>query len=231
MENGDWVKIDFTGKVSATGEVFDVTSAEEAKKSGAFEPKRKYGPVLVIIGAGMVMPGVEHELLAMKPGERRDFVVGPADAMGPRRPELIRVVPVSKFSKEKIAPYPGLWVNVDGRNAKVQSVAGGRVRIDFNHPLAGKELSYSVAISEAVTGTARRAESLIDYYGLAGEVSVEGGRVEIKADKKPGQFMEKLIGETLKKWAGGVSEVAFSEHKKGAPEGEAAPVQNVQHKA
>jgi len=231
MNSGDWVKIDFTGKVRATGEVFDVTSAEEAKKCGAFEPKKKYGPALVIIGAGMVIPGVEHELLKMKPGEKRDFVVGPAEALGPRRPELIRVVPVSKFSKEKIAPFPGLWVSVDGRNAKVQSVSGGRVRIDFNHPLAGKELSYSVTIAEELKDTKKMVESLLDYYGLSGDVEIVEKKAAITVDKRPGPFMEKLIGETLKKWAGGVSDVAFSERKKEGPEGGAAAGQNVQHKA
>jgi hypothetical protein len=49
-----------------------------------------------------------------------------------------------------VTPVPGATFEVEGRIARIQSVSGGRVRVDLNHPLAGKELEYKVkVVSEA----------------------------------------------------------------------------------
>ena len=42
------------------------------------------------------------------------------------------------FIQQKINPIPGVMFNFDGRIAKVLTVSGGRVMIDFNNPIAGK---------------------------------------------------------------------------------------------
>ncbi|MFH0956639.1 MAG: FKBP-type peptidyl-prolyl cis-trans isomerase, partial [Candidatus Aenigmatarchaeota archaeon] len=70
MNKGDWVRIEYTGKVKANGEIFDITSAAEARKHGIFEEKKEYGPSLIIVGAGSMMPGVEKHLLSMKVSEK-----------------------------------------------------------------------------------------------------------------------------------------------------------------
>ncbi len=217
MKKGDWIKIDFTGRMKATGEVFDLTSEEVAKKEGVHDPKKKYGPVLTIVGAGMIIPGVERELLKMKPGEEKEFEVKPENALGPRRPEFVKIFSIAKFTREKITPFPGMWINIDGRNAKVQSVAGGRVRIDFNHPLAGKELRYAVKIVEEVKGTKSMVDSLLEYYGAKGKTNITGKRADIIAEKDVNPMTKKLIEETLKKWCPGVDSVNFVPEK-GKPE-------------
>ena len=76
MKEGDFVHIDYVGRLSATGEIFDLTDAELAKKEGIYSEKTRYGPALVIMGAHMVIPGIEKQLLQMKVGEGREFVVG-----------------------------------------------------------------------------------------------------------------------------------------------------------
>ena len=50
MKEGDWIKINYLGKAKATGEVFDLTRESDAKEAGIFDEKKKYGPVLVILG-------------------------------------------------------------------------------------------------------------------------------------------------------------------------------------
>jgi len=209
MKKGEWIKVEFTGRVKNTGEIFDITSAEEAKKHGIFDPKKKYGPVLIILGAGMIMPGVEAEILKMGSGESRDFDVRPEHAAGPRRADMIRVLSMSKYIREKITPFPGLWVSVDGRNAKVQSVSGGRVRVDFNHPLAGKELNYHIRIAEEITQPVNMVKELLDYYGIEGTAKVEEKTAEISQEKDSPPFVKKLIEETLKKWCPGIENVRF----------------------
>lgn len=215
MKTGDWIKINFIGRVKSTGEVFDLSKESDAKKLSLFDEKKKYGPVLIITGAGMIIPGVEKEILKLKVGGKAKFDVSPSDALGPRRPELIKIYSVSKFLEKNINPFPGMWVNMDGRNCKINSVSSGRVRVDFNHPLAGKELSYELEVVEEVVTPKKRVDSLIDYYEIEGTAAITGGNVKITHEKEVNPMMQKLIEETLKKWAKGIEKVEFA--SKGKP--------------
>jgi FKBP-type peptidyl-prolyl cis-trans isomerase 2 len=199
MNKGDWVKIEFTGRIKASGEIFDLTSAAEAKKHGLFDEKKEYGPMLIIAGAGAMMPGVEKHLLSMKVGEKKTFDVSPMEGAGIRKPELTKIVPLSKFLEKNINPFPGLWLNVDNRNCRIMSVAAGRVRVDFNHPLAGKELTYEIEVKEEITDKKERIKVLLAHYGLKGRVDAEGKSNVITLDSG-NPFMKRIIEETLKKW-------------------------------
>jgi FKBP-type peptidyl-prolyl cis-trans isomerase 2 len=214
MNKGDWVRIEYTGKVKASGEVFDITSAAQAKKLGIHDEKKEYGPSLVIVGAGSMMPGVERQLLSMKVGERKAFDVSPAEGAGQRRPELTKVIPLAKFTEKNMNPFPGLWINIDNRNCRIMSVTSGRVRVDFNHPLAGKELTYEIEIKEEITDKKERIKALLDHYGLKGGVDADGKKNVITLDSE-NPFMKRIIEETLKKW-GDTGPVEFREkHKAG----------------
>lgn len=217
MKSGDWIKINFVGRIKSTNEVFDLTREEDAKKYELHDEKKKYGPVLVIVGAGTVIPimkGVEKHLLEMKLGEKKAFDVLPADGAGPRKPEMIKVVSTMTFTKKNISPFPGLVLQTDMGHCKVLAVSGGRVRIDYNHPLAGKELSYEVDIVSEIKGTKERVEALLDYYGIPAQVAVTGKKAVITLEDKSNDFVEKLVTETLKKWCGGVDDVEFKSKEK-----------------
>jgi len=215
MKKGIWVKINFLGRIKATGEVFDLSKEEDAKKYDLYDEKKKYGPTLVIIGAGFIMPGVEKHILDMKVSEKKSFDVSPAEGAGPKKPELIKVVSYSSFTKKKITPFPGLVLQTDAGNCKVLAVSGGRVRIDYNHPLAGKELSYDVEVVEEIKTPKERVESLLDYYRIPAQVSVANKKATITIDEKH-SFVEKLVAETLKKWCDGVDSVEMNVNKKPA---------------
>jgi len=85
MQNGDFVELDFTGK--ANGRVFDTTSAEEAKKNGVFNEKNSYGPVLVVVGKGMLVPGLDEEVLKTGEGDSKTVSVPAEKAFGERKAE------------------------------------------------------------------------------------------------------------------------------------------------
>lgn len=208
MKHGDFLLINFTGKVKNTGEVFDLTDAEEAKKLKIYNEKQKYGPQLVIIGTGDVVPGVERELKKMKVGEERSFDVSQNEAFGKRNLSLIKVLSAAKFFKKNINPVPGLFVDIDGMACRIMAVSGGRVRVDFNHPLAGKDLSYRVKIVKKISNKKEKIESILERFGLKGTVSVKGEKAELAVEKKPGPAVEKLVTEFVKKWVG-VKDVSF----------------------
>jgi len=209
MQKGDFVEIEFIGRIAATGEVFDVTSAEEAKKAGVYNDKQNYGPALVIIGAGMVVPGVESQLKEMKPGEEREFEVKYEQAFGKRNPKLLKIISRSKFLEKNINPVPGLFVDIDGMQARIRNVSGGRVVVDFNHPLAGRDLKYKVKIVRQIKDALEKVNVLFKHYNLKAEASLKEGILTVKTEKEMPKPAKELIERLIKKWISEIKEIKF----------------------
>lgn len=209
MKKGDFVEIEFIGRVAATGEVFDVTSAEEAKAARVYNEKQTYGPALAVIGAHMAVPGVEEQLEKMKPGEEREFEVGYGKAFGKRDPKLIKIVARGKFLEKNINPVPGLFVDIDGMQARIRSVSGGRVVVDFNHPLAGKDLKYKVKVVRHITGTLEKAQALLKHYNLEAETNLKEGVLTLKTEKELPKPVKELLERFIKEWLPEVKRIEF----------------------
>jgi FKBP-type peptidyl-prolyl cis-trans isomerase 2 len=148
VNEGDFVLLDYSGKTRA-GKVFDTTSSEEAKKAGVFKEKAKYGPVLVVAGKKQVLPGLDDALLTAVPSMEKTVEVLPDKAFGTRNSDLVKLVPIARFKEQKITPLPGMVLDFDGNMGKISSVEGGRVQVDFNHPLAGQTVVYNFKIVKA----------------------------------------------------------------------------------
>ena len=219
MKEGEFIEIEYVGKVKLTNEIFDLTSEELAKKEKIFNPKHTYGPALVIVGSNMVIRGVMKEIENMNIGEEREFGVSPSEGFGMRSPKLIRILPISKFIENKINPVPGVYFEIDGMQAKVQSVSGGRVRVDFNNPLAGKELVYKVKILRRIEGNKNKVEKLLKYYRIGySEVKMKESSLVIVSDKPVNPLAKKLITDMVTKWVKGIKKVDFKEKKGGKKE-------------
>ena len=110
-------------------------------------------PVTVPIGSGKVSMAVEASLLGMNPGETRTVNIQPEDAHGPHYEGLVQNIDRSIFAG-KIDPKPGmvlsLTVKKDGMDqqvpATITAVSEESVTVDYNHPLAGKVITYSVTL-------------------------------------------------------------------------------------
>ncbi len=212
MQDGDFVQIEFVGRVRDTGEIFDLTDEALAKKEGVYQKESKYGPSLVIIGAKSVIPGVEEKIKQMKVGDEKEFEVSPTDGFGSREPKLVQILSFTKFIQQKVNPIPGTFVNIDGRNCKIQSVSGGRVRVDFNHPLANKTLLYKLKIVKEIKDAKDRVQGLLKYFGIEGDVKIETDKCEI-ALKQKNKFIEKLLEDMIKKWIKEIKTITFTDKK------------------
>jgi FKBP-type peptidyl-prolyl cis-trans isomerase 2 len=144
VKSGDFVKISYAGWVE--GQLIETTELAIAKKEGAYDEKRPYEPVVIVVGEGHVLPGIDKALQTMKVGDKKKFDIPAIDAFGERSFKLIKLVPLREFKKQNINPMPGMVFEVEGRPVKIQSVSGGRVRVDYNHPLAGKDVQYEVRV-------------------------------------------------------------------------------------
>ncbi|MEK6958623.1 MAG: FKBP-type peptidyl-prolyl cis-trans isomerase [archaeon] len=186
------LQVSFIGKESLEGRVFDCTDSEVAKANKLFDEKRKYGSLTIITGEKELLPLVEKELATMKVGEEKTVKLAPKDAFGERIADLVRVVPIKVFLDQKLNPVPGLVIATGGHYGRVQSVSGGRVRVDFNHPLAGRDIEYIVKVEKEITAIDEVAQEIYDkYYTLLPGVTKEYSQGKL-AIKLPTRFYSNL---------------------------------------
>lgn len=216
MNKGDFVEIEFSGTLQ-DGQLFDTTHKHDAEKAGI--KIGKPGPVLVIVGSPMVVPGVTEQLLQMRVGEEREFDVEPPKAFGPRMPMAVKTFSLAKFMEQKIMPTPGEVLEIDGARVKILSVSGGRVRVDFNHPLAGKVLHYKLKVVKQVEGTLPKAKALLDHYGLERieQERFADGELSVWTAKPVQPMIQQLLSQKLKEHLSEVKEVAFKLPKDADP--------------
>ncbi|MBI3190078.1 peptidylprolyl isomerase [archaeon] len=167
MKKGDVVKINYIGRLES-GEIFDLTSEEAAKKEGVYSERVKYGPIPVLVGAGFVIRGLENAISEMGVGEKKSFSIEPKDGFGERDARLVKVVPQKVFKDQKVEPKQGMIVDFSGMKGRIQSVSGGRIRIDFNNPLAGKMLKYELEIVEKIEDSVEKMKGIFEFFGFRG---------------------------------------------------------------
>ncbi|MFA5931034.1 MAG: FKBP-type peptidyl-prolyl cis-trans isomerase [archaeon] len=158
------VSVNFVGKELLENAVFDTTIESEAKSAGIFDERRKYKPLDIIVGEKELLEKVENAIDEMNEGEKRIVKLLPSEAFGERNAEMLRVVPLQNFIEQKINPFPGLVVRIANAIGKVQSVSSGRVRIDFNHPLAGREVEYHVELVKEIKDKKEIAQKMYEKY-------------------------------------------------------------------
>src|SRR3989338_7233728 len=150
VKNNDFIEVEYTGRLKDDNSVFDTTDSETAKKSGLESENASYGPVIVCVGEGHLIKEIDRAIVGKEEGKEYKFEFPPEEAFGKKDSKLIQLIPTGKFRKNKIQPVPGLQINIDGLVGTVKTVSGGRTLVDFNHPLAGKEVLYSLKINKIV---------------------------------------------------------------------------------
>lgn len=183
VNNGDFIKLEYTGKIIETGEIFDTTDEEIAEKNEIHSDKKTYGPLSIIVGGGHVLKGMESELEEMEAGEEKTIQLTPEEAFGERDPQLIQLVPMSEFKKQGIKPQVGMAITSEGNTGIIRSVSGGRVRLDFNHELAGKNLEYQLKVVEIIEDDTEKVKSMIGLHYPAPNLDSEKHQVTIEDDK------------------------------------------------
>lgn len=139
-QKGDYVTVEYEGALE-NGEIFE-SSGEN-------------GPLSFVIGQNSVFPSFEEAVIGLAPGESSTAIVRSGEAYGDRRQELIQVLNRGSLG-DTIDPQPGMVIGMkierDGQShqipATISEVDGDRVTIDYNHPLAGRDLHYRITLRE-----------------------------------------------------------------------------------
>jgi FKBP-type peptidyl-prolyl cis-trans isomerase 2 len=136
IKEGDKVKVEYTGTLE-DGTVFD--SSEKHGKPLEFE-----------VGAKQLIKGFEDAVVGMEKGEEKEITLQPSEAYGDNNPQLIKEVPKEKLPQDKEVK-PGMMLLMGLPNgaqvpARITEVTEKTVKIDLNHPLAGKVLNFKIKI-------------------------------------------------------------------------------------
>lgn len=180
-ERGDIVLLEYTVIDKASSKVLETTSEEVAKQSGIFNERAKYGPRLIVVGAGELPAGVEELITEMHEGENREVVLPPEKTFGKRDPARVRVMPARELSARGIVPRVGMEIEVRGEKGTIISIGGGRVIVDFNHPLAGRELTFKVKVAKVLKSSEEKVKALFEKHVTVNgaSVSYEDGTVTV----------------------------------------------------
>jgi len=161
LQNGAFIRIDYTARTVEDDRLVDTTDPEVAEEEGV-EADQEFAPRTIVLGEGHIFPSVEEDIVGNEVGDSGTIVVEAKEAFGEFDEDQVRTV-----SKDKIPEddrYPGAQVRVDGQQGFVETIIGGRARVDFNHPLAGDDIEYNWEIVEVVEDREEKASGLLQMF-------------------------------------------------------------------
>ena len=161
IQINDFIKLEYTARIKNTNEIFDLTSEELAKKEGIFNKEINYGPKIICVGQKEILSELDNFLINKELNKGYKIELSPEQTFGNRNNKLIKTLNTQNLLKQKINPYPGMQLNLGNLMGIIRSVTNGRTLIDFNHPLAGKVLSYELKIIEIIEDPKLKLESLL----------------------------------------------------------------------
>ena len=138
--------------VSIEYEVKDGDTVVDSNVGGA--------PLVFMFGKGQIIQGLENGIKDMNIGEKGDVLVQPADAYGEINGDATQEVPKDQFAGIDLAIGMTLYgQGEDGQTTQVivKEIGEENVTIDFNHPLAGKALMFSVTVNSVREASAEEA--------------------------------------------------------------------------
>ena len=167
IQRNDFVKLEYTVRTIPSdedeeGRVVDTTKQEVAEEAGIDDDDYDFSPRTIVVGEGHVFESVDEDLVGREVGDENVVTVPADEAFGEFDPEDVRTVSVEKVPEDD--RYPGAQVTIDGDQGYLETVIGGRARVDFNHPLAGDDLEYEYEVLELVEDREEQAASLIGMY-------------------------------------------------------------------
>ncbi len=106
-------------------------------------------PLEFMVGVGKLIPALEKGLVGLKVGEKKTVTVKAADAYGEYDPAAVQEVPKDQFPKDAsltVGQHFQVQTQAGVMTVTIAAVKDKTVSVDFNHPLAGKDLTFAVEI-------------------------------------------------------------------------------------
>ncbi len=158
FQDGDFVEIEYTARTVDGGDLVDTTDPAVVEEEG-IESDQEFAPRTIVLGQGHIFDSVEDAIVGGEVGDAGTTVVPATEAFGEYDDEQVRTVSADKIPEDD--RYPGAQVQIDSEEGHVETIIGGRARVDFNHPLAGEAVEYEWRVTDEVTDRQAKAEGLI----------------------------------------------------------------------
>lgn len=203
VKHKDFVEIGYTGRLKEGNAIFDTTEEKVAKENDVYDKDADYSPMIICIGQNQMIKGLEEQLINKETGKEYKIEISSENAFGRKNPQFIQLIPANKFRQQNIQPVPGLQLNIDGVFGVVKTVSGGRCLVDFNHPLAGKNLIYEVRINRIVDDVKEQLNSLLkmNLHIKDSEIEIKDSSANItlkhKVSKGAQEECKKLVSNTI----------------------------------
>ena len=178
FKKGQLILVDYTAKIKDTGEVFETTIEDDAKKSSIHEPNVKYQPKLVSVGESWVIKGLDDALPETSVGDKKTIEVSPDKGFGARDKGKIRMIPLRKLGEDAEKVSVGDTVEVDDKKGIIRYIGSGRVQIDYNHRYAGKTILYEIDVKKSLDGDDDKISAI-----LKSRMPVEDDKLVFKKNK------------------------------------------------
>lgn len=200
IKEKDFIEVNFTGRIKETNDVFDTTVAKIAKDNGLTD-KSEYKPAVICVGEGHLFKKIEDKIIGKEAGRSYKVELSPEESFGKKDAKLFRMIPVSVFKKNKMNPVPGLTLEVDGMMGVVRTVGGGRCMVDFNHPLSGKDVVYTLKVNKIVKDVVDKVKAIIEMDLRIKEFKVEQKEknIDVVFDEKVSKHLTDEMKKTVEK--------------------------------
>ena len=189
FNKGSLILVDYTSKVKDTGEVFETTIEEEAKKHSLHDPTIKYQPKLVSVGESWVVKGLDEALGKTSVGDKKTVEISPDKGFGERDAGKVRMIPLRKLGEDAEKVSIGDTVEIDNKKGVVRFIGSGRVQIDYNHRFAGKTVLYDINVLKELKTDDEKASGILKRY-----LPVQDDKISFK---KTGNTLDITIPEEM----------------------------------
>ena len=202
LQDGDFVRVGYTARTVEDSQLVDTTDEEIAEEEGVAD-QGEFEPRVIVLGEGHLFPDVEDDIRGKEVGDEGSVLVAAEDAFGEYDEEEVSTVSADKIDEDD--RYPGARIQIDGQQGVLETIIGGRARVDFNHPLAGEDIEYEYEILGTVEDDLEQARGLLGMFlDLDLEMWVETDEVEETRVEEPDEADDEdaepeTITETVEK--------------------------------
>ena len=215
IKENDFIELEYTGKTTEDNIIFDTTDEKIAKENNLERENTKFQPITICVGQGHLIKGLDKELIGKELNKPYHTDIKAEEAYGKKETKLIQLISTAKFTKQNIQPMPGLSLNIDGMMGVIKTVSGGRTLVDFNHPLAGKDLSYDFKINKIITDDQEKAKALMKLnLGIEPKIETKDNKTIMTMEQKlPDEVKTKII-EDIKAKVPNLKNITIQEEQK-----------------
>jgi peptidylprolyl isomerase len=224
IPKNSFVLIDYIIRAKDTGELIDTTLEDAAKKENKWGADKIYEPLLVIVGENRVIQGLEEHIeTSAEVGKEFEIEIPPEKAYGMRDSSKVKIVNVRELLKNNVVPEVGKTVELGGQVGVVKAITGGRVLIDFNHPLAGKTITCRYRVVKILEDDVEKVRHLLhrrykriplERFNITIDQNSNSVSIEIPKElllDRDLQLVKAIVAEEVYKYIGKYNTVIYIE--------------------